>query len=82
MSTYSRCGSLIDNSYNNIVINNKKRFSSETYKQYAADISRCWATYGLRLLKKSKTRLMKNKTHREPPGTYKFAVLRGLLFII
>lgn len=50
-------------------------YNSETYKQYLADISRCWATYGLRLLKKSKTRLMKDKTHKEPP-----AIFSNLLF--
>ncbi|XP_060848555.1 KIF-binding protein [Rhopalosiphum padi] len=50
-------------------------YNSETYKQYSADISRCWARYGLRLLKKSKTRLVKQKTHKQPP-----MIFNNLLF--
>ncbi|XP_016661625.1 LOW QUALITY PROTEIN: protein KBP homolog [Acyrthosiphon pisum] len=50
-------------------------FNSETYKQYSADIARCWARYGLRLLKKSKSRLLKQKTHRQP-----LEIFNNLLF--
>ncbi|KAL4120729.1 hypothetical protein QTP88_013365 [Uroleucon formosanum] len=50
-------------------------YNSETYKQYSADISRCWAKYGLRLLKKSKSRLFKRKTHKKSPE-----VVNNLLF--
>ncbi|XP_022170242.1 protein KBP homolog [Myzus persicae] len=54
---------IIPNKYVNL-------YNSETYKQYSADIARCWVRYGLRLLKKSKTRLLKQKTHRPSPAIY------------
>ncbi|VVC37850.1 KIF-1 binding protein,Tetratricopeptide-like helical domain [Cinara cedri] len=43
---------------------------SQELKQYLADVSYSWSRYGMRLLKKSKTRLMKKKTHRLPPSSF------------